>query len=491
MSSISCGICFRKHNKIDKDVDNVPNSIDIDDDPFYCFPCVNFRILKYRLNIINLLNLNRIAIHDIDQILKESMSSTENISNFLKDYVNQDITSTKKKFQDTNVPVDVVARLAYMIINQRISTAEINITNANKLLELKKRKNNELRMKIEQLRKLKNDKIKNIENLETQISKYKDNKKSTNHIITNRQNEMILKEQNTLLFDLLALWDVKIIEQSKLSVLFTPIIPITELFTKNLNFISQMLIKISQFIQQFSNIVNIRIPFEIETFRNELLIGNKFFKMISDNSKSIYDLSEVGINALFISISRLILNICIILRTLDETFRNEIKSMHDLINIDQLLLRLVNITKDRIEFNKFMNLKIDKLLNEKYEQVEKQKKLIQLKTEGKWRWNNWFSRDNNSQAIDTQSTTKQLNRKKSVNRFSINTLANYTKIVSNATSIPKDIQTYDHEHQWDLLQISTLSTSNIPISKTFTLLLPTVEEIVFVLLSRAKHVTST
>ena len=293
------------------------------------------------------------------------------------------------------------------------------------------------------------------------------------------------------MFDLLALWDVKIIEQSKLSVLFTPIIPITELFTKNLNFISQMLIKISQFIQQFSNIVNIRIPFEIETFRNELLIGNKFFKMISDNSKSIYDLSEVGINALFISISRLILNICIILRTLDETFRNEIKSMHDLINIDQLLLRLVNITKDRIEFNKFVNLKIDKLLNEKYEQLEKQKKLIQLKTDGKWRWNNWFSRDNNSQAIDTQSTTKQLNRKKSVNRFSINTLANYTRIVSNTTSIPKSIQITDHEHQWDLLQVSTLSTSNIPISKTFTLLLPTVEEIVFVLLSRAKHVTGT
>jgi hypothetical protein len=370
LSMIECGICHRA--KL------LPGPA-LQEDPFLCASCLNFRTLKYRLNIIHLLNINQIAVNDIDRILGECLLRPQDM---LARYLKMDEKAKSLAFQKTNVSVQSVAMLGYMLVQVEAKNRRLNVESMQLLIEAKKQRNAADKSRIEMLREMKRQK-------EERLSSMKKNIETTTSItaknngnvaresecgLVKRQHSLIKQIRCSMLFDVLTLWGVEITNSeidnstqsssggSDLSILFIPVWNVDKLLAQSLNFIIQELLQLSQFIGVVSRILNIRLPFAMGTDRNEVRLGDRLLKFNVDETDTVYRLSEMGAQALCRGIARLALNLVVILRSVDTNYEHELNSMKDLLSLDTLLVRIIHSLKESIDFELLMRDKISKLL---------------------------------------------------------------------------------------------------------------------------------
>lgn len=354
---VKCGICNC-------------DSIDYPKKTYFCPSCMNFKLLKYNLNKINLQNINSIIVHDINNVLK--ICFDENVKLFLKDYIkykeksNTQSDSTTHNLEGTNVSKDSVAKLAFMLINVDIDKTKRNIKTIDQLVNLEIEKCNKIEDKIRILKTIKNNKQKIVNNLKNEKN-LKLNNQMINNVqleiqdfqnnIVNIQNNFLKNKQLNEIYNLIFLWNIKIINNKKLNILYSPVLPIDELFKYSIDLILNSIIKTNLLIDQLYKILRFEIPFEINNFENNLFIGDISIKFDSFNEKSnIKQLSNSQLLRISVCLSRLILNIIILFIRIDNNFKIEDENITFLFNYDILLIKLINkVTNSKTNIEKIDN----------------------------------------------------------------------------------------------------------------------------------------
>lgn len=386
---IKCGICNS-------------DCIDYPKKTYFCSSCMNFKLLKYNLNKINLQNINSIVVNDINNVLKVCFD--ENVKLFLKDYIkykeNLNIQSNLSKKNDnlenTNVSKDSVAKLAFMLINVDINKTKRNIKTLDQLVNLEIDKCNKIEEKIRILKNVKDNKQKLINKLKNECNlKLVNEKINKIHLdienfkinIINKQNNYLINKQLNEIYNLIFLWNIKIINNNKLSILYSPILPINGLIKYSTDLILNSIIKTSLLIDQLYKILRFKTPFEINNFKNNILIGDISIKFNEFNEiLNINQLNNIQLIKFSVCLSRLILNIIILLIRIDNNFKIEDENMSFLFNYDKLIIKIIN---------KITNFKTN---NEKINNKLKNENLI---NKNSLSWKQWFftKKNNNKSEI--------------------------------------------------------------------------------------------
>lgn len=347
---IGCGICRRL---IADGSEKHSSASDIND--LYCSSCINFKLLKYHLNLINVKNLNSNNIATINKILHLCFDENDT---FLKKYVeNFNSDDPDKLTAVNNISIDSIARLNFMLLNVEISRKSENLQNLQKIKTKKENDNTKLSERINYLKALKSQKIKNINNFKNKYNQVLKSDKIAKDIDNNNklsviQNDFMTKKRIELINLVIKFWNIQILcNEKKLSILFCPILNFEDIVKYDFNLIMQSLIKIIEFIQIFSQIFGLQIPFLFKTFNNEILSihteteGNILLsndeRIIISSKLRLYQFSEI--------LSKIALNVIFVLKSIDETFHIEEMSINDILKVDQLLIRIINKVKDNSE----------------------------------------------------------------------------------------------------------------------------------------------
>jgi hypothetical protein len=385
MSILQCGICYYKPE----------DGSGMGRETFYCAACIQFKLLKYNLNKLHIQKITSMAVNDINKVLNVCLGDKSRV--FLKKYINGEYI--EEKLIGTNVNIDSVARLAFMLMNVEMITKQNHLKEIDELITLKRKQTKNIEDRILMLKQIKEMKQKRVQKLKIDIEYMKNNNdnnnnNNNNNILKNKNkvkiknilydNEMIMRQEQILdnqrrliIFDIIVLWNIEIHSVKKISILFAPIVSIDEITKYNLDFVFETFLKSCEFVDILSKVIGIEIPFEIGTEYNELRIGDKIFKFNGKNG--ISELSKFGILELCVGISRIILNVVILLREIDESFKHEAVSIANLLAYNELLVRVVKAVKKRIDYDHLMADKLTKLAVKREKEQQKQKKLTKKK----------------------------------------------------------------------------------------------------------------
>lgn len=371
MGKVKCGICNTQKSSTD----------------FYCASCLNFRLLKHRLNLIHVQTVNQTAIKDINNVL--DLCFGEGNRDFLLNYA-----SGKQSPPISSVNNDAIARLAFMLMNVNTITHLNQLDKIWTLVEQKRIENDKMNEKLKLLRERKSklqkivDTIKGSTKDETDIG----GKYMINQRIVDLQVSIIDKERCQLLFNVLEWWNVSE-SRGRISIMSIPIVPVTGITNYQMSLILESFLKTCQFLQVISKILGIRLVYEMGTKYNELRVGDKVLKFKEITQFS--ELSHFGQKEFCLSISKIIQNLIIILVQLDPKFRTEEVSFHDVLRFDKLLIRIIDILKKKIN----------------YDQLKKRVQIFSQSFEAnstcKWKW---FCKENTAPNKSKQQEAQHLNQ---------------------------------------------------------------------------------
>lgn len=332
---VVCGVCHCDSN-------NYPKKT------YYCPACIGFKLLKYNLNKINLQNVNTLAAHDINSVLEACFG--DNATQFLTKYTDDyDKEERDKKLDGTNVSVGSVARLAFMLMNVDLLKKQEHIKSIGQLVEAKRRQSENLESRIKLLQEKRKGKQRLIAlhrervaaEMTVELQNIAEIKRLLNIGIVTRQNEYIALQQRKRTYDLMILWNVRILDKTKISVLFCPILPITQLASHSMDLVLNSLMKSCELVEAFARMLDMELPFRVETGYNDFTIGDFCYRL--KDKRSIFELKHVQMLKFSMGIARVISNIVVLLRRVDATYQFESTSLADLLSYDAMLVRLVTV----------------------------------------------------------------------------------------------------------------------------------------------------
>ncbi|KAH3672744.1 hypothetical protein WICMUC_004150 [Wickerhamomyces mucosus] len=322
MNNFKCGICNRSKDSI------------------VCSSCINFIILKPKLQYLSLLD----EYHRLQTTINQILSNCIKGNNY--DFINEFMQNGKVKDID-GIKSDSVLNLSSQLLNldimllkKLIRGIEREINNVSKEIEVKREKldtiNDKRQSFIESFPII--DRVEDIKIIGDDDDQDHDD---DNWKIKNEQiSKQILISQRNLFKEYLSL---KLIKRQKLNnsqiiytISFTPIISIYNISEFNsdiINFSFQHMIK---FVIKISNIWFINLPFDIDQSLPEisqLSIDNKEIKKINE-------LNLLNLKNLINGIARLSINIFKILRF----FKNdlEITNYLQLFKLDEMIYKIAN-----------------------------------------------------------------------------------------------------------------------------------------------------
>lgn len=353
MDTFDCGICHSHSGTTE----------------IYCASCVNFQLLKYRLNNIHFQGINQDARTDINRILDICFNDGN------KDYLERYIQG-KDLETIGDVSSDSVARLAFMLMLVDTTTRVDEYAKIKQMIVLQQREAVELGTKVTELKKQKSQMKERIQRLREAVELNVDI--NTAELVTKPllklQSTTIKNMQYKLLYSVLNWWDILELK-GRLSIMSTPIIPVTSITKYNISLISESFLRTCQLVEVLSKVLRIEVAHTISTEFNELIVDNKTLKL--RDSDRFTELSRSTRMKLSVAISKIIQNIITLLLQLDPGFRSKDLSLHDLLRYDQLVLRIVHLLKSRIQYD---TLKLQQSIP---------KPPVQQETKNHW---NWFSR---------------------------------------------------------------------------------------------------
>ncbi|KAG7899787.1 hypothetical protein KL935_003328 [Ogataea polymorpha] len=137
--NIVCGVCGTHSTKAD----------------YFCGSCINFKILKLKLNITNICYLNETFGYEIDKVLQDCINGYS--SKVLRKYLEGELHADAGPREKLSPSTEAIARLAYMLLAVELSQLKKNLSQADETLERQKLANMSLRAKVEELRASKSE----------------------------------------------------------------------------------------------------------------------------------------------------------------------------------------------------------------------------------------------------------------------------------------------------------------------------------------------
>lgn len=268
---------------------------------FYCPSCVQFRMLKFNLNKINILNISSQNIRNINIVLSQCLNDKSEV--FLKKYIAGEYK--EEKLNGTNVNIDSVARLAFMLMNVEMNMKQVYMQDIEKMVISRRKENGKLE---DQIRMLK-EKKERMQNALDKMNKQDMKIEVTNDKMLERLEKVVNNERVFMIRKIISLWNIKILGNS-VSLLFTKVVTIEKIKNFRLGYIMNMFVKICGFIDTISTIIDVYLPFETGIEANELRIGDKMYRF---KDTEVSELSEVGKRELSIGIARIISDLMVVL----------------------------------------------------------------------------------------------------------------------------------------------------------------------------------
>lgn len=429
--NVVCGVCHCSSN-------NYPKKT------FYCPSCISFKLLKYNLNKINLLNVNSIATHDINSVLNACFG--DNVTQFLTKYANDyDKERKDDKLEGTNVSIESVARLAFMLMNVDLLKKQEHIKSIGQLVEEKRKQSEKLEARIRMLKEKKKNKQRLIslyrqrveEEMTTELQSIIEVKRLLGTGIVTQQNEYITIQQKRKLYDLALLWNIRIINGTKLTILYTPILPISFLVRHSMDLILNSFMKSCELVEAFARMLGTDVPYRINTIRNDFAIGDFVYEL--KNKRNVFELSHIQILKLSMGVARVILNVVVLLRRVDVTYQFEHITPKDLLSYDMLLVRLIErIAGD--EGFKELSWRIRRFEEREVVHQSGKPPLDKKPRAGRKSslWGNWFR----SNTEETQFQHTEEKQQKPVERYSIADIQEYESVLNGSKvteRIPEDV----------------------------------------------------
>ena len=414
---VVCGVCHC-------DSDSYPKKT------YYCPACIGFKLLKYNLNKINLQNVNSLAAHDINSVLKACFG--DNATQFLTKYTDDyDKNDRDKKLDGTNVSIGSVARLAFMLMNVDLLKKQEHIKSIEQLVEGKRRQSEKLEGRIKLLHEKRKGKQRLLDlhrermaaRMATELQNITEIKRLLNIGIVTRQNEYISLEQRKGTYDLMVLWNVRILDEMKITVLFSPILAMTQLASHSMDLVLSSLMKSCELVEAFARMLDTELPFRVDTGYNDFAIGDFYYKL--KDKRSIFEMNHVQMLKFCMGIARVISNVVVLLRRVDATYQFESITLADLLAYDALLVRLVTtlLGKDgAAEVQRRTQILENKIFHPSAESRHSSKG----KHISPWRF--CFS----SYTDETQTQTPDVPPQTSVARYNVDTVKEYNSVLSSS-----------------------------------------------------------
>lgn len=348
--------------------------------PLLCSSCVNFQLLKPKLEYLDLIQELSSSKSLVDHVLDKCIKG--NNYPFIKEYIQNNNTADKN---EDSVSLGSIAALS----SQLLTIDAI----------LLKRKNNKIMKEISILQSKKDSNILRLESLKGKLS---DRKAQLNHNTTSdpikpiqsqtaliRQDSTnILKQINnsqSILFQ--ELINLQLIKKRKLSgtqqhifmISFIPMLSIHNLTQFNNEIINASLERMSKFIHQISQIWMINLPYQIEfdkkTVYRPKILG---FEMSLPQGKQVWELSTFELKMSLNGVSRLVVDIYTVLGFFQIDDMEPITNYFDLFSMDEMVYKIVNnnykmtFKRDNEEIrydDRFEKLDIDELTDRIFEYI--------------------------------------------------------------------------------------------------------------------------
>ncbi|GMG19586.1 unnamed protein product [Ambrosiozyma monospora] len=390
-NGLQCGICSKTPHIDAFTRENNQNK-------FYCPSCIHFKLLKYKLSMLNLEYFDANASAEIDKVLDNCIGG--NAPSFLSEYLEDNETSssqvsstsskTKKSSRDKHKltpSIDSVARLSHMLLNVEIMKhkKELNILKA-KVLE-NSRRNLIVSEKVKQMegqihsqkQHLGNTKALIRTQYQDKLKELKDTTENIENVKLNSVERHLNSTKKRMLRSIFKALDVIIVDSEsikvqpafkdsiKLSLIvqFTPIIPVSDFIKYSPKLINESLEKVGCFLNAVSSLWQIQLPFTLirksqlgvlthdESIKyTSFLLNNpatcEYFPLQlcskngpPDNLESIVDLSGLELNRLNKALSRLLIDIVVVSKAVGVDISLSEMKFGDLLQIDKLLLDIV------------------------------------------------------------------------------------------------------------------------------------------------------
>ncbi|TID28606.1 hypothetical protein CANINC_002362 [Pichia inconspicua] len=305
--------------------------------------CTNFRLLKYRLNLIHLQSTNGTATNDINQVLE--LCSENKSRKFLEAYLNGELKPIVNEVSN-----DSIARLAFMLMNMN------TVTQINQLDEV---------WQIVQKRQEENEKLSvelvNLSNRKKELEERRNHLRTENLPIVN--NELVSQQlidlqyitrkkiQDMQIFQILNWWRLEE-NNGRISLMSIPIIPVTNLTHYHMSLVLESFLKTCQFLKVLSNIYGIQLPHPMGTFQNQLRVGDRILN-VRDLAR-FSELSNYGRKEFCICIAKILQNMIKFILHLNPEYRSTDLSFHDLLRFDKLLIHIVSVLKKSINYESML-----------------------------------------------------------------------------------------------------------------------------------------
>ncbi|GMM30961.1 hypothetical protein DAMA08_037060 [Martiniozyma asiatica (nom. inval.)] len=250
--------------------------------PDFCSHCIFIRLLKYNTLLLPLIDDSNAAQRDVSNVLLNSMGHEG--CNTLKTWMN----NYKTAFKGEILLSQLLLHLSLEGKRKDLLTLRDRLDNLRRL--------NENMANLAQILNIKVHAKK--DNWEYQYNnklvKLESTQKSLNRLIIGQQ-KLISKGQGTEIRKLLKMSAFDEFDQI-LVILFTPVLKIEDICTYDLGLVRISLSNVLLFIRKLAIILNIKIPYKIESINGEVKIDNDFLLHYDElfqltqlkNNKSLY-----------------------------------------------------------------------------------------------------------------------------------------------------------------------------------------------------------
>lgn len=324
-----CGIC------------NCHSSLE---NPLFCASCVNFQLLKPKLEYLTLLNDLSSSKHLVDEVLDKCIKG--NNYPFIKEFISSGGTNIPNSI-DEHLSIGSIAALSSQLLTIDAMLMKKKNNKIMKEISLMKSKKDSNIIRLESAKKILNEKSKFQVTNDIDIKPIKEQSNSTRQKSQNIKKQ-INNSQSILFQELTNLYMVKKRKISGMGhhqhifmISFIPIININSMISFNYEIINSSLERIAKFAHQISQIWFINLPFQFEFNAKDYFQPSILnFKLSVSKGQQIYELSTFELKLFLNGVSRLILNLYEILKFFELT--EGLQYLNQLFKIDEMIYKIVN-----------------------------------------------------------------------------------------------------------------------------------------------------
>lgn len=306
---------------------------------YFCPGCMNFRLLKTKLNAL--------------VIARQSRNANRDVGNILDSCLEGNATATVGKATIDQIDNSIL-KLAYVILNVENSQIDNSLKQLENHKDVIKKRNDQLVDKIRKLKDVINSSTKQLDqykveltkNYDERISKIQDSLKVN---VLKKQDLLISSSRIALVRDIMQVFSIQILGDSCVSILNTPIIPVANIVNYTVSYVNASMRNLGWFIDRVSRYSNISVPFEMVLRGSSCYLMDRRTSQLYDlslhsdkitNLVSIFQLSPTDVLQFSQSFARLMINM---LRVLSHYKELAFTSFDSLMKTDLLVKYLVEM----------------------------------------------------------------------------------------------------------------------------------------------------